>query len=130
MAAGDHLKNIARAAAPVAAPVAAAVIVIPAKIRRRFVNVDNYFYFNKSSKKQLSDDFLLPAILTYHFISSQILTSSAGSAHETSVYRYYKIKRSSELPVIVNENMIKRFLRAVVNFDNRAADSHFPQRTV
>ncbi len=32
MAAGDHLKNIARAAAPVAAPVAAAVIVIPAKI--------------------------------------------------------------------------------------------------
>lgn len=99
MAAGDHLKNIARAAAPVAA-----VIVIPAKIRRRFVNVDN--------------------------ISSQILTSSAGSAHETSVYRYYQIKRSSELPVIVNENMIKLFLRAVVNFDNRAADSHFPQRTV
>ena len=34
----------------VAAPVAAAVIVIPAKIRRRFVNVDNYFYFNKSQK--------------------------------------------------------------------------------
>ncbi len=93
-------------------------------------NVDNYFYFNKSSKKRLSDDFFTSSDFNISLeVKSQILTSSAGSAHETSVYRYYQIKRSSELPVIVNENMIKRFLRAVVNFDNRAADSHFPQRT-